>query len=179
MYLYDKKVALILVNVLMTCSHQHVNAFHVPSHVGVTATIQPIRQTSNTITTGSFATTPVSKKGHDRAYFKNQPLYASASTTSSSPSENNKGLPSVVTSVASTFAFIFLDILFKKIFKALNITSFPAPLGGCGIIFTAMLALYSIKSDLGDGLYGLLSPGSDVLAKWLPVFFVPSLGEFN
>jgi putative effector of murein hydrolase len=38
-----------------------------------------------------------------------------------------------------------------------------------------MLSLYMVNPKLGDGVYDLLSPGSDVLAKWLPVFFVPSL----
>lgn len=38
-----------------------------------------------------------------------------------------------------------------------------------------LLSLYTVKPELGDGLYDLLSPGSLVLAKWLPVFFVPSL----
>lgn len=42
-----------------------------------------------------------------------------------------------------------------------------------------MLLLQSLpnknSSTFGDGLYQLLRPGSTVLAKWLPVFFVPSL----
>jgi len=38
-----------------------------------------------------------------------------------------------------------------------------------------MIGLYNIKDAWGDRLYNLLSPGSALLAKWLPVFFVPSL----
>lgn len=32
-----------------------------------------------------------------------------------------------------------------------------------------------MKSEWGDSVYSILSPGAAVLAKWLPVFFVPSL----
>jgi hypothetical protein len=53
--------------------------------------------------------------------------------------------------------------------------AFPSSLAGCGALFTTLIALSSTKQSLGDGLYSLLAPGAAVLAKWLPVFFVPSL----
>jgi len=31
------------------------------------------------------------------------------------------------------------------------------------------------KKRMGEGLYRVLNPGATLLAKWLPVFFVPSL----
>jgi hypothetical protein len=31
------------------------------------------------------------------------------------------------------------------------------------------------KKRMGEGLYLALNPGATLLAKWLPVFFVPSL----
>mmetsp|Transcript_25515 Transcript_25515/g.31430 ORF Transcript_25515/g.31430 Transcript_25515/m.31430 type:complete len:404 (+) Transcript_25515:505-1716(+) len=42
-------------------------------------------------------------------------------------------------------------------------------------LFTTMLTLHSIRPQFGDAFYNILSPGATVLAKWLPVFFVPSL----
>jgi len=80
----------------------------------------------------------------------------------------------VLTSIASTAALIALDIAFRKLLKAMSI-SFPSSLAGCGTLFTTLVALYSIKPALGDSMYNLFAPGAAVLAKWLPVFFVPSL----
>ncbi len=90
-----------------------------------------------------------------------------------SKTEEAKG-PSIPTSIASTTALIALDIMFRKLLKALSI-SFPSALAGCGTLFTSLVSLYCINPELGDKVYGLLSPGAAVLAKWLPVFFVPSL----
>ena len=82
--------------------------------------------------------------------------------------------PAFVTSLSSTIAIIALDVSFRRLFKTLAI-SFPSSLAGCGALFTTLLGLYTINPDLGDSVYGALSPGAAVLAKWLPVFFVPSL----
>ena len=40
-----------------------------------------------------------------------------------------------------------------------------------------MILLNSLNNEgqWGEGLYQLLNPGANLLAKWLPVFFVPSL----
>ena len=77
--------------------------------------------------------------------------------------------PTVKKSVISASALVVLEILFRRLFQALSI-SFPSSLAGCGVLFVSMLAL-----PFGDRLYNALSPGSALLAKWLPVFFVPSL----
>jgi len=69
--------------------------------------------------------------------------------------------------VTSTCAIIVLDVILRRIFQKLSI-AFPSSLAGCGILFATLLAS-------GDSLYNLFSPGAAVLAKWLPVFFVPSL----
>ena len=67
-----------------------------------------------------------------------------------------------------------MDVFFRKLLAKLSI-SFPSPLAGCGALFVTLLAVGGIKEDWGEGLFGILSPGAAVLAKWLPVFFVPSL----
>ncbi len=49
---------------------------------------------------------------------------------------------------------------------------FPSSLGGCGFLFATLLALPPKASSF---IYDKLTPGAALLAKWLPVFFVPSL----
>jgi len=48
-------------------------------------------------------------------------------------------------------------------------------LGGCCILFIVLLLANAVKPGLGDAVFTSLSPGAGLLAKWLPVFFVPGL----
>jgi hypothetical protein len=68
-------------------------------------------------------------------------------------------------------------VAFRRSFQKLGIASkFPSSLGGCGVVLAALL-LASTKStgDKESKLHRFLTPGAGLLAKWLPVFFVPSL----
>ena len=38
-----------------------------------------------------------------------------------------------------------------------------------------MIGFSAVNEQVGEGIYQLLNPGATLLAKWLPVFFVPSL----
>lgn len=69
----------------------------------------------------------------------------------------------------SASALVILDIAFRRLFQTLSI-DFPSSLAGCGFLLASLLTL-----PFGEKLYESLSPGSTLLAKWLPVFFVPSL----
>lgn len=69
----------------------------------------------------------------------------------------------------SATALVILDIAFRRLFQALAI-EFPSSLAGCGVLLATFLT-----APFGDKLYDSLNPGSTLLAKWLPVFFVPSL----
>lgn len=71
----------------------------------------------------------------------------------------------------SAASFVLLDITFRTLFKAAKI-EFPSSLGGCGFLFATLLALPPKASAF---IYDKLTPGAALLAKWLPVFFVPSL----
>lgn len=89
-------------------------------------------------------------------------------------SNDNKVNGAVETSLAtptlvSALLLLALDVGFRRLFKKLAI-SFPSSLGGCGALFITLLTL-----PMGDKLFKILSPGAALLAKWLPVFFVPSL----
>lgn len=53
--------------------------------------------------------------------------------------------------------------------------SFPSQLGGCMALLVFMFLAEAISPGLGDSIFTSLSPGSALLAKWLPVFFVPGL----
>ena len=68
----------------------------------------------------------------------------------------------------SALLLVVLDVLFRRVFQASKI-SFPSSLGGMMILLAAML------SKGGNNIYKALAPGAGLLAKWLPVFFVPSL----
>lgn len=77
--------------------------------------------------------------------------------------------------ILSASVLILLDVAFRRLFERLAITSFPSSLGGCCALLLAMLLLPGKTTTRGDRLYGVLAPGASLLAKWLPVFFVPSL----
>ena len=76
--------------------------------------------------------------------------------------------------IIATSLLIFLDVLFDSIFTKYSIP-FPSSLAGCGSLFATMIALTAVKEEWGEAIYKTLNPGAALLAKWLPVFFVPSL----
>ena len=55
--------------------------------------------------------------------------------------------------------------------------AFPSSLAGCGFLLSFFLLAKTGSGGGGVGpvLYQFLAPGAAVLARWLPVFFVPSL----
>ena len=76
--------------------------------------------------------------------------------------------------IVSAAAIFAIDYAVRKVFQANDIT-FPSPLGGCIILFVFLVAAELVKGGLGNDVFSFLSPGSALLAKWLPVFFVPGL----
>uniref|UniRef100_A0A7S0CB64 Plastidal glycolate/glycerate translocator 1, chloroplastic n=1 Tax=Proboscia inermis TaxID=420281 RepID=A0A7S0CB64_9STRA len=75
----------------------------------------------------------------------------------------------------SVAIFMLLDVAFRRTFKHFSI-AFPSMLGGCCLIFVALVGLDSVGlSSLAESISTVLTPGSNWLAKWLPVFFVPGL----
>lgn len=73
--------------------------------------------------------------------------------------------------VGTTFFFV-VDYVLRKIFQAKGI-AFPSMMAGCVLIFTTLLLMEVISKGSGDEVFEFLTPSSDVLVKWLPVFFVP------
>lgn len=88
---------------------------------------------------------------------------------SSSPTSNNNEL---VGQLVSASSFVAMDVAFRRIFKAANI-SFPSSLAGCGILFAALSLIKFVTGS--DRIRDSLESGAALLAKWSAVFFVPSL----
>lgn len=76
--------------------------------------------------------------------------------------------------VAGATAFLILDTVVRKTFRAKNV-GFPAQLGGCIMLLSFLLISELVVPGVGDSVFNALSPGAALLTKWLPVFFVPGL----
>ena len=76
--------------------------------------------------------------------------------------------------MSSTTLLVAMDVAIRRLFRAKSI-AFPSSLAGCGILFASLLSLHAVKAEWGDSIFSVLAPGAAVLAKWLPVFFLPSL----
>ncbi len=138
------------------------------------------------VSSRSIGTTPsfVPKKIVDTPTTSNTPNIALAQRSSTSfgkqsqstslSSRGGGALSINVNEVKGAAIFTVLDYAFRKVFKKYGI-SFPSQLGGCCILFVFMLLAEIVKPGLGDGVFTYLSPGAGLLAKWLPVFFVPGL----
>eukprot|EP00579_Thalassiosira_antarctica_P033010 CAMPEP_0202000430 /NCGR_PEP_ID=MMETSP0905-20130828/6779_1 /ASSEMBLY_ACC=CAM_ASM_000554 /TAXON_ID=420261 /ORGANISM="Thalassiosira antarctica, Strain CCMP982" /LENGTH=509 /DNA_ID=CAMNT_0048556903 /DNA_START=17 /DNA_END=1546 /DNA_ORIENTATION=- len=70
--------------------------------------------------------------------------------------------------------FTVLHIALDKVFRAKKI-AFPAMLGGTISVFTTLVIAEMISPGVGENTSQLLTPGSQLLTKWLPVMFVPGL----
>jgi uncharacterized BrkB/YihY/UPF0761 family membrane protein len=72
--------------------------------------------------------------------------------------------------VAGSLVMAGIEQAVKKVFVSNGIT-FPAQLASCLILLTTML----VSGSAGQSVYELLTPATQLLTKWLPVFFVPGL----
>ena len=95
--------------------------------------------------------------------------FAAPLTTTSVATPTNTKASAAQKTVISTCALLMLDFAFKRILKASGL-SFPSSLAGMGVLFATLL-----MAPFGEGLYQLLQPGSNLMAKWLQVFLVPNL----
>lgn len=75
--------------------------------------------------------------------------------------------------LGATF-FIIFDIVIRRVLTAKNI-AFPSMMAGCLFLFGGLLLAEFVYKGLGDAIFVLLTPGSVLLSKWLPIFFVPGL----
>lgn len=117
-------------------------------------------------------------------------LFASSSSSSSTvkvSSSSSSSNNNVKKSLLGTTILILLDIQFRSYFVK-NSIPFPSSLTGCGSLYIVMILLNFLSSNnnsitnksnngacMGERLYQVLNPGANLLATWLPVFFIPSL----
>ena len=99
---------------------------------------------------------------------------ATASASNNDDGKNSAATTATIQRIASTSLLVAADVAIRRLFQAKSI-AFPSSLAGCGFLFAALLALHTTRAEWGDAVHGVLAPGAAVLAKWLPVFFVPSL----
>ena len=81
---------------------------------------------------------------------------------------------SAQTSVVGIAALIAYQKLVAEIFKAKNV-KFPPMLGACMSLFAILLGTEAVSPKAAQSIFDGLTPGANLLAKWLPMFFVPAL----
>ena len=106
----------------------------------------------------------------EKAISNASPRNARTMRGGSSPNSN----PSKQRELSGVLVFILLDKLFRSLFTA-NKIAFPSQLGGCIILFVTLFLSEFVKPGAGELVFQTLAPGAALLAKWLPVFFVPGL----
>lgn len=70
--------------------------------------------------------------------------------------------------------FILFDMLLRNLFKA-NGINFPSMMAGTVINFFALILMDIVRPGLGETVFNLLNSGAGLLAKWMPVCFIPGL----
>ncbi len=94
---------------------------------------------------------------------------ASASATEKPPRSSK------TKTILATATLVLFDTQFRSLFVKYSIP-FPSSLAGCGALFSGLLLLDAVSGEtIGKNVFNFLNPGAALLAKWLPVFFVPSL----
>lgn len=82
--------------------------------------------------------------------------------------------PKTLDALAGVLVLTAVERAINKLFVAKSI-KFPAQLAGCIALFFGLLTADIIRPGLGESIYNSLLPGSNLLAKWFPVLFVPGL----
>lgn len=100
-------------------------------------------------------------------------------TSKLTDSKSSDASTSFLTSLGGKYAvgtsfFFVVDYILRKIFQAKGI-AFPSMMGGCVLIFSSLVALEAVSKGTGDKIFNYLTPSSDALVRWLPVFFVPGM----
>lgn len=84
------------------------------------------------------------------------------------------GASSQKDAITGAVVMTLIERVTNRVLKAQGI-KFPSQLGGCIALLFFMLSAEVVSPGLGDSIFTNLNPGSALLAKWLPVFFVPGL----
>ena len=105
-------------------------------------------------------------QGLDKALAMRKPI---------SSSNSSKKVVKTLQTTVSLAAFIGLDAALRQLFK-IKAIAFPSSLAGMLGLLTLLLASAPKAGSTSNPLlYRALKPGTNLLTKWLAVFFVPSL----
>jgi hypothetical protein len=94
--------------------------------------------------------------------------------SSGAPQSSSSSLSFPTDAAVGTVALTLIERAVNKLFIHFGI-KFPAQLGGCGILFFFLVIADFILPGSGTSIFKALTPGTTLLTKWLPVFFVPGL----
>ena len=169
---------------LMANSPTNVHAFCLPTRTAIVRSASSIQTTSPLLykTTIPHRPAPLTSPLPSSSSISDSALSSSDAATdddseegyySLNPADGVNLMQNLGTdekSLLSAGALVLLDIAFRRLFQTFQI-AFPSSLGGCCILLFTMLG----TGTFGRQLYEILQPGAALLAKWLPVFFVPSL----
>jgi hypothetical protein len=97
-----------------------------------------------------------------------------ASSVNTKKVNTSAGFSFPTEAILGSIAMALVERVVKKVFVA-NGISFPAQLAGCIFLFFALLIMDGIMPGSGQTVFEALGPGTALLTKWLPVFFVPGL----
>lgn len=98
-------------------------------------------------------------------------VLAKAPSKKPAATASSAGPASAVVGVA---ALVGYQKLVTEVFKASEI-KFPAMLGACMSLFAFLLLADAVNPSMAKFIFEGLTPGANLLAKWLPMFFVPAL----
>jgi hypothetical protein len=76
--------------------------------------------------------------------------------------------------LAGVVLFGIFEKLTKMALASANI-SFPGQLGACVALFGILCAMDLVAPSASMAIFEFLTPAAGLLAKWLPIFFVPGL----
>ncbi|CAN0168087.1 unnamed protein product [Ectocarpus sp. 6 AP-2014] len=82
--------------------------------------------------------------------------------------------PSLLATGTSFTAIVVADFVLRRAFVRAGI-AFPPSLAGMVVLFAGLVVLERAAPKSAEGIVSSLEPGAALLARWLPVFFAPSL----
>jgi len=104
--------------------------------------------------------------------------YAAATVAQTTPrggKVDKKAKPVILNdAVTGTIVLTLIERIVNKFFVQAGV-KFPAQLGGCGLLFAFLVIAEAAVPGVGNSIFEYLTPGTTLLTKWLPVFFVPGL----
>mmetsp|Transcript_7519 Transcript_7519/g.10187 ORF Transcript_7519/g.10187 Transcript_7519/m.10187 type:complete len:534 (-) Transcript_7519:232-1833(-) len=164
----------------MTAKHPLLRGMAILAILATLSASAVANSTPDTIASASSAAFKPHHRIHPKKKKNLESLTPLDLSSSSSPSSSlatrggSSSSPTISKEVGGAIYFIVFDVLLRKLFKAKGI-AFPSMLAGSGLLFAGMVLVDVARPGWGDAAFDLLNPGAVLLAKWLPVMFVPGL----